>query len=187
MKNKVGRPIKYGNESRVDAHVSINQDDKTRIKLSGKPVSYFLEFGINALLGDPDERKLNEINEELASIEPRYLELKAKKIRIEERKKQLDELRRKKAVQDKYMHSAFSEVIRNQEKHGKIVVNMSWIEEAYGISFDDSLVNRNYSQTLEDLSLLPEYVVEKYCIEKIRKGQREDRMMVSIVDKEGDE
>ena len=101
MKNKVGRPLKYGNETRVGIHISISQEMKTRIKLSGKPVSYFLEFGINALLGDPDERELNEINEELASIEPRYLELKAKKIRIEERKKQLEELRRKKAVQDK--------------------------------------------------------------------------------------
>ena len=187
MKSKVGRPMKYGEETMARLEATTTQANKTRIKLSGRPVSYFLEFGINALLGDPEEKKLNDMKDRLAKIEPEYLLLKAQIIQIEDRKKQLEELRRKKAVQDKYMHSAFSEVIRNQEKHGKIVVNMSWIEEAYGISFDDSLVNRNYSQALEDLNLLPEYVVEKYHIEKVRKGQREDRMMVSIVDKEGDE
>ena len=40
-KRKVGRPIKYGNESRVDLHISLSQEAKTKIKLSGKSASYF--------------------------------------------------------------------------------------------------------------------------------------------------
>ena len=185
-KRKVGRPIKYGNESRVDTHISLSQEAKTKIKLSGKSASYFTEFGIRALLDDPEEKALNEINERLAVLEPEYFELKAKKIRIEEMKKQMDEIRREKEMQEKYMHTAFSEIIGQQKKHGKIVIKMSWIEEVYGIFFDVALVNRNFEGTLNDLNLPPAYVVEKYHIEKMRKGSREEKMMVEIVRKESD-
>ena len=112
--------------------------------------------------------------------------MKAKKIRIEEMKKQMDEIRRKKEMQEKYMHTAFSEIIGQQKKHGKIVIKMSWIEEVYGILFDVALVNRNFEGTLNDLNLPPAYVVEKYHIEKMRKGSREEKMMVEIVRKEND-
>ena len=183
-KRKVGRPMKYGEESPVRIDTTTSQFNKTRIKLSGKSATYFLEFGLNALLGDPEDRKLDELRDKLSKIEPEYLELKAQIIRIEERKKQLDDIRRKKEVQDRYMHSAFSEIVRHQQKHGKILISMSWIEEAYGIMFDESLVNRHFEETVNDLNLPSDYVVEKYHIEKVRKGNREDKIMVDIVKKD---
>ncbi len=179
---KMGRPLKYGNESRVDAHVSLSQDAKTKIKLSGKPLAYFLEFGVNALLGDAEEKELYEIREELALIEPRFHELKVRELRIEERKKQKEELRRKKSNQEKYMLKAFREVISSQKRHGKVVVNMPWIEEAYGISFNLDKVNRDFQGAVEATDLIPEYGIEKYLIRKVQKGQREDKLMVEIIE-----
>lgn len=97
-------------------------------------------------------------------------------------KKQKEELRRKKSNQEKYMLKAFREVISSQKRHGKVVVNMPWIEEAYGISFNLDKVNRDFQGAVEATDLIPEYGIEKYLIRKVQKGQREDKLMVEIIE-----
>ncbi len=181
---KRGRPLKYADELRTLMHISVSAEDRNRIKLSGKPAHYFLEFGIHALLGDPDENELNEINERLSEIEPEYFELKTKKRLIEEKIRKLKEIRHNKEIEEEYMRYAFCEILKKQKQHNMIIIKPSWIEENYGIAFDIEKVNRDFASAIEDSDMPAYYVIEKYGIRKIGRGKMENQIVLEIVKKE---
>ena len=184
---RVGRPMKEGNESQVGAHISMSQEVKTWIKDSGKPVAYFLDIGVNAIRGNPDEKELMDLEKEISIREPELAMLKARRDLILAEKRRREEYARQKETETKYLHAVFSLLLKLSKKTGRITFYDNWIREQYGISFDVSLANRNFSEALEAIDLIPEYAVEKYSIRKVQKGQREEKMMVELMDREDEE
>ena len=183
-KERVGRPLKYGNETQIGAHISMSPELKTWIKDSGKPVAYFLEIGVNAIRGNPDEKELMDLEKEISIREPELAMMKARRDLILAEKRRREEYAREKETEIKYLHAVFSLLVKLSKKTGRITFYDNWIREQYGVALNVNLVNQNFPEALEAIDLIPEYAVEKYSIRKVQKGQREEKMMVELLDRE---
>ena len=182
QKKNPGRPKIHGREPKIDVHGSISLETRNMILRSSLSYGDLLEIGARVALGDPNQKRLNEIDRELLEIEPRYHQLKAERAMIEKEIKTIEEERRKKEVQDKYMVSVLKHILELQEKSGRITMDPDYIERAYGITFDSSRINSNFLDALREFreNVLPSYLIEKYRIVKIGQGEKEKKAMAWI-------
>ena len=182
QKKNPGRPKIHGREPKIDVHGSISLETRNMILRSSLSYGDLLEIGARVALGDPNQKRLNEIDRELLEIEPRYHQLKAERAMIEKEIKTIEEERRKKEVQDKYMVSVLKHILELQEKSGRITMDPDYIERAYGSTFDSSRINSNFLDALREFreNVLPSYLIEKYRIVKIGQGEKEKKAMAWI-------
>ena len=185
-KKKVGRPVKSEKDYAVRISTTTTPGLKKKIDDSGFSMSYILQYGARILLGDDRERELMDIERELAVLKPKVAMLESRKDLIIADKRRMEEYVKQKENEVKYLHAAFSQIVKLQEKIGKISVKQDWIQKVYGIQFNIDQVNRDFNQTLVELCLPPSYLVEKYRIRKVQTGEREEKMMVEIIRKESD-
>ena len=99
-------------------------------------------------------------------------------------KRRKEEYLKQRENEIKYMFAAFSHLVKLQEKAGRITFKEQWIRQTYGIEFDIKMVNSDFSQVLYDLALPAPHVVEKYSVRKVQKGEREEKLLVEIIDRE---
>ncbi|MEM3906914.1 MAG: hypothetical protein RE472_02970 [Thermoplasmatales archaeon] len=179
---KVGRPVNADKDFSVRVSTTTTPELKKKINQSGYSVSYILQYGARVLLGDEREKELLEIERELATLKPKVAMLESRRDLILAEKKRIEALSLQKENEEIYIHAAFSQILRFQEKIEKITLKDHWIRQTYGISFDVDLVNSNFSEALSDLAFPPSYVIEKYRIKKVGKGEKEEKMMVELIE-----
>ena len=182
IERKVGRPTK-NKEYVVRIQTTADPNRKRMVESSKYTFADVFEIGYNVLFGEEGERELLDIERKLAVLEPEVAMYKARKELLLANRRRKEEYNRQEEYKIKYLHAAFTQILKLQEKIGKITVREDWIRKIYGIQFDLDLVNQNFTQALEDIGLPPDYVVEKYNIKKLEKGDREDKMMVEIVNR----
>ena len=183
-KKKVGRPVKKEEEYAVRVSTTTTPELKKKMDTSGYSVSYILQYGAKLHLGDMHEKELMEIENELSILKPKLAMLESRKDLILAEKRRKEEFIKQRENEIKYLHAVFSYLIKAQEKRGKLEYYENWIREQFGIQFNISLVNGDFKGALEAADMLPEYVVEKYSIRKVQKGQREEKMMVELLEKD---
>ena len=76
--------------------------------------------------------------------------------------------------------------MRLSEKTGRITLKEEWIAKTYGIQFDVTLANKDFNETVNDLVFPASFLAEKYRIKKIQKGEREEKIMVELIDKKNE-
>jgi hypothetical protein len=184
IKKKVGRPVKKEEEYAVRVSTTTTPELKKKMDTSGYSVSYILQYGAKILLGDNHQKELIEIENELSILKPKLAMLESRRDLILAEQRRKEEYIKQRENEIKYLHAVFSQLIKLQEKSGKLSYYENWIKEQYGIQFNMKLVNENFQDALTAIDLLPEYVVEKYSIRKVQKGQREEKMMVELMDRE---
>ncbi len=183
---KIGRPAKLEKDYAVRISTTTTPELKKKMDHSGYPVSYILQYGARILLGDENEKELLDIEKELSVLKPKVAMLESRKDLILADKRRKEEYLKQRENEIKYMFSAFSHLVKLQEKAGRMTFKEQWIRQTYGIEFDIKTVNSDFSQVLYDLALPAPHVVEKYSVRKVQKGEREEKLLVEIIDRESE-
>ena len=185
-KKKVGRPRKERDEPIARLHFNAPYNIKKMVENSEYTHNYIYEFGAQALLGTKEDKELIEIEKKLAVLKPEvaYLESRKKVILLEKQRTQ--EIRKQRENELKYLQVVFSQIVRLSEKTGRITLKEEWIAKTYGIQFDVTLANKDFNETVNDLVFPASFLAEKYRIKKIQKGEREEKIMVELIDKKNE-
>lgn len=191
QKRRVGRPPKDVKDYSVRVFTTANPDLKRRIMESGFSVSYILEYGAKVLLGDDREKELMEIERELSVLKPKVSLLESRRDLIVAEKRRIEALAKQRENEIKYLYAAFSQILKLTDPEvRKVTFKTEWMRQKYGIEFNISRVNEDFAAAISDLVYPAEYVVEKYQIRKVARGEREEKIMVEIIDlpkEEGEE
>lgn len=141
-----------------------------------------LQYGARILLGDEREKELLDIERELSVLKPKVSMLESRRDLLIAEKKRIEALMIQKENEDQYLVAAFSQVLDFQKNVKRISIKEHWIKKIYGIVFNVALVSENFQEALADLKLPASYLIEKYGIKKVGKGEREDKMRIELIE-----